>query len=249
LSIGPDFPQFTGFVFKLQANMDPRHRDCIAFLRICSGKFVKDLQVIHSRTGKTLQLTQPKKLFASQRETIEEAYPGDVIGLTNPGLLLIGDTVSTLKNINLPPIPSFAPEIFAYLRNNQPSKYKQFHKGMKALQEEGAIQILQPADPRLLHPVLAAVGALQLEVVQYRLKAEYDVDTTIDSLPYTRARWVVGGFDALGKDPSFRDAVIATDVLNEPVLLFRNEWAIGVFTDNNPNLRLSKTSTAHGFES
>jgi peptide chain release factor 3 len=227
--VGPEYPEFTGFVFKLQANMDPRHRDCIAFLRICSGVFSKDMQVFHSRTGKSFQLSQPKKLFGSQRETLESAYPGDVIGLTNPGMLSIGDTVSTIRNVQLPPIPSFAPELFACLRNLKPSKYKQFHKGMKALQEEGAIQILQPADDIVRNPILAAVGQLQLEVVQYRLQAEYDVDTAIDSLPYTLARWVVGGWEALGKERNFREIMLANDLHDQPVMLFKSPWSLKIF--------------------
>lgn len=246
--VGPGYPEFTGFVFKLQANMDPRHRDCIAFLRICSGIFSKDMQVFHSRTGKSFQLSQPKKLFGSQRETLESAYPGDVIGLTNPGMLSIGDTVSTIRNVQLPPIPSFAPELFACLRNLKPSKYKQFHKGMKALQEEGAIQILQPADDIVRNPILAAVGQLQLEVVQYRLQAEYDVDTAIDSLPYTLARWVVGGWEALGKERNFREIMLANDLHEQPVMLFKSPWSLKIFNEKYPDIELSKTSTVNSFE-
>lgn len=246
--VGPEYPEFTGFVFKLQANMDPRHRDCIAFLRICSGIFSKDMQVFHSRTGKSFQLSQPKKLFGSQRETLESAYPGDVIGLTNPGMLSIGDTVSTIRNVQLPPIPSFAPELFACLRNLKPSKYKQFHKGMKALQEEGAIQILQPADDIVRNPILAAVGQLQLEVVQYRLQAEYDVDTAIDSLPYTLARWVVGGWEALGKERNFREIMLANDLHEQPVMLFKSPWSLKIFNEKYPDIELSKTSTVNSFE-
>lgn len=246
--VGPGYPEFTGFVFKLQANMDPRHRDCIAFLRICSGVFSKDMQVFHSRTGKSFQLSQPKKLFGSQRETLESAYPGDVIGLTNPGMLSIGDTVSTIRNVQLPPIPSFAPELFACLRNLKPSKYKQFHKGMKALQEEGAIQILQPADDIVRNPILAAVGQLQLEVVQYRLQAEYDVDTAIDSLPYTLARWVVGGWEALGKERNFREIMLANDLHDQPVMLFKSPWSLKIFNEKYPDIELSKTSTVNSFE-
>jgi peptide chain release factor 3 len=246
--VGPEYPEFTGFVFKLQANMDPRHRDCIAFLRICSGVFSKDMQVFHSRTGKSFQLSQPKKLFGSQRETLESAYPGDVIGLTNPGMLSIGDTVSTIRNVQLPPIPSFAPELFACLRNLKPSKYKQFHKGMKALQEEGAIQILQPADDIVRNPILAAVGQLQLEVVQYRLQAEYDVDTAIDSLPYTLARWVVGGWEALGKERNFREIMLANDLHDQPVMLFKSPWSLKIFNEKYPDIELSKTSTVNSFE-
>lgn len=246
--VGPEYPEFTGFVFKLQANMDPRHRDCIAFLRICSGVFNKDMQVFHSRTGKTFQLSQPKKLFGSQRETLEAAYPGDVIGLTNPGMLSIGDTVSTVRNIQLPPIPSFAPELFACLRNLKPSKYKQFHKGMKALQEEGAIQILQPADESVRNPILAAVGQLQLEVVQYRLQAEYDVEAAIDPLPYTLARWVVGGWDALGKERYFREVLLSNDLHEQPVMLFKSPWSLKIFNEKYPEVELSKTSTVNTFE-
>lgn len=247
--VGPSYPGFSGFVFKLQANMDPRHRDCVAFLRICSGAYDKDAQVYHSRTGKLIQLAQPKKLFGSQRESIEEAFPGDVIGLTNPGLFLIGDTVSAERNLALPPIPTFAPEMFAGLRNNKPSKYKQFHKGIKALQEEGAIQIFQDANQMSSNPILAAVGALQFEVVQYRLESEYDVDTTLEPLPYTIARWVVGGWDVLDKDSRWGDNTVVMDLLEEPVILFKSDWTFKRFQEKFPEIELSKTSYHTGVDS
>jgi peptide chain release factor 3 len=211
--------------------------------------FVKDAQVYHSRTGKLIQLAQPKKLFGSQRESIDEAFPGDVIGLTNPGLFLIGDTVSAERNLALPPIPTFAPEMFAGLRNNKPSKYKGFHKGIKALQEEGAIQIFQDANQMSSNPILAAVGALQFEVVQYRLESEYDVDTTLEPLPYTIARWVVGGWDVLDKDSRWGDNTVVMDLLEEPVILFKSDWTFKRFQEKFPDIELSKTSYHTGVDS
>ena len=158
--VSPTYPEFTGFVFKLQANMDPKHRDRIAFVRVCSGKFKKDMVVKHARTGKSIRLSRPQKLFAQERESVEYAYPGDVIGLNNPGAFTIGDTVYTGEKLVYPAIPSFSPEQFAYLRNADPRQYKNFNKGVAELQEEGAVQILYSTDESKREPILAAVGQL-----------------------------------------------------------------------------------------
>jgi len=188
--LDPTYPDFTGFVFKLQANMDPKHRDRVAFVRVCTGKFEKDMVVNHARTGKTIRLSRPQKLFAQDRAVIEEAYPGDVIGLNNPGVFAIGDTIYMGKKLEYEGIPCFSPELFAYLRNPNPSKFKQFQKGVSELQEEGAVQILSSIDEFKRDPILAAVGQLQFEVVQFRLLSEYGVETTLEPLAYSLARWV-----------------------------------------------------------
>src|SRR6476469_3672736 len=151
--IPPTYPEFSGFVFKLQANMDPKHRDRVAFVRVCTGKFEKDMIVNHARSGKTVRLSRPQKLFAQDRESIEDAYPGDVIGLNNPGVFAIGDTIYTGKKLEYEGIPCFSPEIFAYLRNPNPSKFKQFHKGVSELREEGAVQIMYSADEAKRDPI------------------------------------------------------------------------------------------------
>ncbi|MBY0549011.1 MAG: peptide chain release factor 3 [Candidatus Obscuribacterales bacterium] len=242
-TIDPVYPEFTGFVFKLQANMDPKHRDRIAFVRICSGIFVKDMAVKNSRTGRTVVLNQPKKLFASERGSIERAYPGDVIGLNNPGAFTIGDTISTGKGVKFPGIPSFAPELFAYLENKEPSKYKQFHQGVSALQEEGAIQILWQTEGDTRTPILAAVGALQFEVVQFRLQAEYKVATILRPFDVRQALWVSDGWGALNASNRERcNFTVTNDMNDDPVLLFKQNWDLNWFREKNPNLTLSPIS-------
>ncbi|MFM2429543.1 MAG: hypothetical protein RLZZ511_756 [Cyanobacteriota bacterium] len=237
--IEPTYPEFTGFVFKLQANMDPRHRDRVAFVRVCSGKFEKDMTVNHARTGKSVRLSRPQKLFAQDREVIEEAYPGDVIGLNNPGMFAIGDTIYLGRKLEYEGIPCFSPELFAFLRNPNPSKFKQFNKGVSELQEEGAVQIMYSADEAKRDPILAAVGQLQMEVVQFRLQNEYGVETQLDWLPYQVARWVLDGWEALEKVGRIFNTVVVKDLWGRPVLLFKNEWNCQQLQGDHPELRLS----------
>jgi peptide chain release factor 3 len=238
--ISPEYPEFTGFVFKLQANMDPRHRDRIAFVRICSGKFEKDMVVNHARLNRPIRLSYPQKLFAQERISIDEAYPGDVIGLNNPGLFTIGDTLYTGPKLRYAGIPSFSPELFAYLKNPNPSKFKQFQKGVSELREEGAVQIMYSLDESKRDPIVAAVGQLQFEVLQYRLEHEYNVETRLEMLPYTLARWVENGWEALRDLPSLFNTLIVKDVQDRPVLLFKNEWTLQQFVSSNPKIKLSK---------
>ncbi len=235
----PTYPEFSGFVFKLQANMDPKHRDRVAFIRVCTGKFEKDMTVNHSRSGKLIRLSRPQKLFAQDRESIDYAYPGDVIGLNNPGVFAIGDTIYNGQKIEYEGIPSFSPELFATLRNPNPSKFKQFHKGVSELREEGAVQIMYSADETKREPILAAVGQLQFEVVQFRLLQEYGVETLLDLLPYSVARWVTGGWEALEKVGRLFNTVTVKDSLGRPVLLFRNEWNCQQVEGDHPELKLS----------
>lgn len=237
--IEPTYPEFSGFVFKLQANMDPKHRDRVAFVRVCSGKFEKDMTVNLARTGKTVRLSRPQKLFAQDREVIEEAYPGDVIGLNNPGVFAIGDTIYNGQKLEYEGIPCFSPELFAYLRNPNPSKFKQFRKGVSELREEGAVQIMYSADEAKRDPILAAVGQLQFEVVQFRLQNEYGVEATIESLPYTVARWVDGGWEALQKVGRIFNTLTVKDSWERPVLLFRNEWNCQQLQADHPELKLN----------
>jgi peptide chain release factor 3 len=231
--------EFSGFVFKLQANMDPKHRDRVAFVRVCSGKFEKDMVVNHARSGKTVRLSHPQKLFAQGRESLEEAFPGDVIGLNNPGVFAIGDTIYQGQRLEYEGIPCFSPEIFAYLKNPNPSKYKPFQKGVLELREEGAVQIMFSADAAKRDPILAAVGQLQFEVVQFRLKNEYNVDTTLELLPYSVARWIAGGWEALEKAGRLFNTVVVKDSWERPVLLFRNEWNCQQIAADHPELKLS----------
>ncbi|OKH36069.1 peptide chain release factor 3 [[Phormidium ambiguum] IAM M-71] len=240
--IPPTYPEFSGFVFKLQANMDPKHRDRVAFVRVCTGKFEKDMVVNHARSGKTVRLSRPQKLFAQDRESIEEAYPGDVIGLNNPGVFAIGDTIYTGQKLEYEGIPCFSPELFAYLRNPNPSKFKQFRKGVSELREEGAVQIMYSADEAKRDPILAAVGQLQLEVVQFRLLNEYGVETSLDYLPYSLARWVAGGWEALEKVGRLFNTITVKDSWGRPVLLFKNEWNLHQVMGDHPSLKLNNTA-------
>lgn len=240
--VPPTREDFSGFVFKLQANMDPKHRDRIAFVRVCSGKFEKDMVVSHARSGKSVRLSHPQKLFGQGRESLEEAFPGDVIGLNNPGVFAIGDTIYQGKRLEYEGIPCFSPEIFAYLKNPNPSKYKQFQKGVSELREEGAVQIMFSADESKRDPILAAVGQLQLEVVQYRLQNEYNVDTRLEPLPFSVARWVDGGWEALENVGRLFNTVTVKDSWDRPVLLFRNEWNCQQTEADHPELKLSTTA-------
>jgi peptide chain release factor 3 len=237
--IEPTYREFSGFVFKLQANMDPRHRDCLAFVRVCSGKFVKDMLVTHTRTGKTIRLARPQKLFAREREAIDEAYAGDVIGLNNPGAFAIGDTIYTGPKVVYPGIPSFSPELFANLRNPNPAQSKKFQKGVAQLEEEGAVQILRPVEAATQEPILAAVGQLQFEVVQFRLSSEYGVETRLEPLPFMAARWVTEGWDALKRTDRLFEVFTAQDRFERPVLLFRSDWHLRRVEENHPDLKLT----------
>ena len=240
--MAPTYPEFTGFVFKLQANMDPKHRDRVAFVRVCTGKFEKDMTVKHARTGKTIRLSRPQKLFAQGRESIESAYAGDVIGLNNPGVFAIGDTIYNGKKLEYEGIPCFSPEIFAYLKNPNPSKFKQFQKGMTELREEGAIQIMYSTDEFKRDPILAAVGQLQFDVVQFRMLNEYGVETKLELLPYSLARWVAGGWEALEKAGRLFNAIAVKDNWGRPVLLFKNQWNMQQILEDFPELKLNSTA-------
>ncbi|CCH67728.1 Peptide chain release factor 3 [Richelia intracellularis HH01] len=237
--IPPTYPEFSGFVFKLQANMDPKHRDRVAFIRVCTGKFEKDMTVVHARTGRNIRLSRPQKLFAQERVSINNAYPGDVIGLNNPGMFAIGDTIYTGKKLEYEGIPYFSPELFASLRNPNPSKFKQFQKGVSELREEGAVQIMYSLDEAKRDPILASVGQLQLEVVQFRLQNEYGVETILEVLPYSIARWVDGGWEALEKVGRIFNTTTVKDIEERPVLLFRNEWNCQQLGTDHPGLKLS----------
>ena len=237
--VDPLRPGFSGFVFKLQANMDPRHRDRVAFVRVCSGKFEKDMTVQHARSGRAIRLSRPQKLFGQEREVVEDAYPGDVIGLNNPGMFAIGDTLYSGTRVEYEGIPCFSPEIFAWLRNPNPSAFKSFRKGVNELREEGAVQILYDTDQSKRDPILAAVGQLQMEVVQYRLEHEYGVATRLEPLDFTVARWVSCGWPALEAVGRIFNCKTVRDAWGRPVLLFRNTWNLNQLREDHPDLELS----------
>jgi len=239
--ITPENPAFSGFIFKIQANMDPKHRDRIAFLRVCSGKFERDMTVHHSRTGKKVRLSSSHKLFGNERETLNEAYAGDVIGLVGHDSFGIGDTLTTDPKILYKEIPRFTPEAFAYLHNPNTAKFKQFRQGLDQLLQEGVIQALYLRDSAAKVPLLAAVGPLQFEVVQFRLESEYGAVSRLESAPWTVVRWFPAGtteeqLDAFSLPTGSR---IAYDVGKNPVVLFSNDWSSNYFAETNKGVELS----------
>jgi peptide chain release factor 3 len=235
--VSPASEQFSGFVFKIQANMDPRHRDRIAFLRVCSGKFERDMTVRNVRTGKDVRVTRAMKLFASDREVVDEAYAGDVVGLANPGNFSIGDTLCTGSPVAYDRIPSFAPEHFASVRNIDTGAYKSFQKGVAQLAEEGAIQVFHAAGQVRSEPIFAAVGELQFEVAKYRLAAEYNVKTEFYRLPFSLARRVVGDAAAIASGTWPSNAKLVEDVAGNPIALFESEWSMRLAEEWNASLR------------
>ena len=237
--IDPLEPRFSGFIFKLQANMDPRHRDRVAFLRVCSGTFERDMVAHHARSGKAVRLSRPQKLFGQDRSVVDRAYPGDVIGLNNPGVFAIGDTLYQGRKVEYEGIPCFSPEIFSWLHNPNPSAFKGFRKGVNALREEGAVQILYDTDPGKRNPILAAVGQLQLEVVQHRLEHDYGVPTRLEPLGFTTARWLTGGWPALEALGRLFNCKAVRDSWNRPVLLFKNRWNLQQLQGDHPELALA----------
>ena len=236
--VQPTDAAFAAFVFKVQANMDPRHRDRMAFLRICAGRFEKGMTVQHARLGRRVSLTRPYRLFARERETVEEAYPGDVVGVVNPGLFTVGDTLYTGEPLAFDAIPRFPPEHFAVLRRPPLSRYKQFHTGVEQLEEEGVIGVLHALDRARGEPILAAVGDLQFDVVVARLRAEYGVETSTDRLPYTHARWITGDPAAVsGMRWTSRGVLRAVDRQGQPVALFSSVWELEYCVKENPEVR------------
>ena len=240
--IVPTRESFSGFVFKLQANMDPKHRDRVAFVRVCSGRFKKDMTVQHARTGKQIRLSRPQKIFGQDRAVVDDAYPGDVIGLNNPGMFSIGDTLFIGPRVEFEGIPCFSPEIFSWLRNPNPSAFKNFRKGVNELREEGAVQILYDKDQSKRDPILAAVGQLQLEVVQHRLASEYGVETRLEPMGYQVARWVKGGWPALDEVGRIFNCKTVQDAWLRPVLLFKNEWNLNQLKEDHPEMELNSVA-------
>ena len=231
--------EFSGFVFKIQANLDPRHRDRVAFVRVCSGRFQRDMEVIHPRTAKKLRLSRAHRVFGQDRVTMDEAFPGDVIGLVNPGEFQLGDTICEGKPINFEPLPQFSPEHFAILRTPDTSRRKQFHRGLDQLIEEGAIQMFLDTQSARREPMLAAVGELQFDVVRYRLEIEYNTPTEIEWLPYKLARWISGQSVCPKELRVPSSAVAVQDQLGFTAILFRSQWDANYFQGKNPDLPLT----------
>ncbi len=235
--IAPTRSKFSGFVFKIQANMDPAHRDRVAFLRVVSGKYVKGMSAMHSRLGKEVRLAKPTQFMAQERTAIDDAYPGDVIGLFDPGQYRIGDSLAEGELVMFEGVPRFSPEHFAVVRAKDPLRRKQMEKGLEQLAEEGTIQIFQQLQMGMKDPVVGVVGALQFEVLQYRIEHEYGANIIIDRLPFTHARWVVGkGFDPKSFDwEGNRQTVQDRD--GQPLVLFRDDWALQHAEEKHPDLK------------
>jgi peptide chain release factor 3 len=245
--VPPASEQFSGFIFKIQANMDPRHRDRVAFLRICSGRFERDMTVRNVRTGKDVRVTRAMKLFASDREVVDEAFAGDVVGLANPGSFAIGDTLCDgALPVAYDRIPTFAPEHFALVRNVDTGAYKSFQKGVAQLSEEGAIQVFYAAGQVRNEPIFAAVGELQFEVAKYRLASEYNVETQLTTLPYGIARLVEGETSAIAAATWPSNAKLVEDAAGTPLALFESDWSVRLAEEWNPLLRFVPFAERHG---
>ncbi len=239
---------FSAFVFKIQANMDPNHRDSLSFMRVCSGTFEKDMTVPNPRGGKPLRLSYPQKLFGQDRETVDVAYPGDIVGLVSHGNFRIGDTLTKVPNLVFNEIPRFPPEVFCYLHNSAPSKFKQFRDGLEQLLNEGVIQFFQMVGTVQKTVLLGAVGQLQFDVVKHRLETEYAAECRLEDSPFTQVRWLPlnsspDNFKGMYLGSNVR---LATDNDDQLVILFPDEWAVDYFVEKNPEIKLIKHSPLQG---
>lgn len=242
--VDPAENNFSAFVFKIQANMNKAHRDRIAFMRICSGKFEASMEVKHVQGGKIMRLSQPQQIMASERKILEEAYAGDIIGVFDPGVFSIGDTLCMPKeDFTYEGIPTFAPEHFARVRQVDTMKRKQFVKGITQIAQEGAIQIFQEYNTGMEEIIVGVVGVLQFDVLKYRLNNEYNVEIRLEPLPYEYIRWIENKeeFD-LDKLTGTSDMKKVKDMRGNPLLLFVNEWSVGMTVDRNKGLILTEFS-------
>ncbi len=238
--VSPDEDAFSGFVFKIQANMDPAHRDRIAFMRICSGCFSRGMRVRHHRTGKDMLISNPIIFMAQERESVEKAWPGDIIGIHNHGTIKIGDTFSEKEPLKYIGIPNFAPEHFRRVHLKTALKAKQLKKGLVQLAEEGAVQLFRPVMDNIF--VLGAVGVLQFDVAIARLKAEYGVDAAYETVGYTAARWVSS--DDKKQLAAFEKANrmnLALDMYGNLTYLAASEWRLEYAIKNWPEITFMKT--------
>jgi peptide chain release factor 3 len=245
MTINPASDEFSAFVFKIQANMNPKHRDRIAFVRIVSGKFERDMDVINGRTGEKVRLANSQRLFARERETVDDAFAGDVVGLVGNYDLLIGDTLSSKPGVTFDEIPRFAPECFSFLHNKSTAKYKRFRDGLQQLLKEGVASefvLIDTEGPQI--PLLGAVGPLQFEVLQYRLEGEYAAETRIEQANWSLARWLKPKEgDPLAPDarPALSlGAALARDSNGWLVALLPSEWALKTFSDKNEDWIISE---------
>ena len=240
--VDPFNKDFSAFVFKIQANMNKAHRDRIAFMRIVSGKFEAGMEVNHVQGGKKIRLTQPQQLMAQDRKIVEEAYAGDIIGVFDPGIFSIGDTLcASNEKFEFEGIPTFAPEHFARVRQVDTMKRKQFIKGVNQIAQEGAIQIFQEFNTGMEEIIVGVVGVLQFEVLTYRLQNEYNVEVILEKLPYEYIRWVENPQEVdVARIQGTSDMKRIKDLKDNPLLLFINSWSVGMVLERNPGLKLSE---------
>jgi peptide chain release factor 3 len=240
--IDPMTEDFSAFVFKIQANMNKAHRDRIAFMRICSGKFEAGMEANHVQGGKKIRVSQPQQMMAQERHIVEEAYAGDIIGVFDPGIFSIGDTICTSnEKFAFEGIPTFAPEHFARVRQMDTMKRKQFIKGISQIAQEGAIQIFQEFNTGMEEIIVGVVGVLQFEVLEYRLKNEYNVDIKLETLPYEHIRWIENPQEIdVSRIVGTSDMKKIKDLKDNPLLLFVNSWSVGMVLERNENLKLSE---------
>ena len=242
--IAPDSDIFSAFVFKIQANMNKAHRDRVAFMRICSGRFEKDMEVFHVQSGRKVRISQPQQLMAQEREIVEEAYAGDILGVFDPGIFSIGDTIVTCGNkFAFKGIPTFAPEHFALVRQKDTMKRKQFVKGMDQIAQEGAIQIFHEPDSGMEEVIVGVVGTLQFDVLKYRLENEYNVEIIMSPTPFQYIRWITSEVDVKSLDLA-SDTKVVADFRNNLLLLFRSEWSIDWALEHNKGLTLQDFGNA-----
>ena len=240
--IDPVKEDFSAFVFKIQANMNKAHRDRIAFMRICSGKFTAGMESFHVQGGKKIRLSQPQQMMAQERHIVEEAYAGDIIGVFDPGIFSIGDTIcNSNKKFAFEGIPTFAPEHFARVRQIDTMKRKQFIKGISQIAQEGAIQIFQEFNTGMEEIIVGVVGVLQFEVLEYRLKNEYNVDIKLEPLPYEHIRWIENPEEInMSRIVGTSDMKKIKDLKDNPLLLFVNSWSVNMVLERNEGLKHSE---------
>jgi peptide chain release factor 3 len=245
--IEPGIEPFTGFVFKVQANMDPRHRDRVAFLRVCSGRYAAGLDVVHVRTGKAFKLAPPQQFLGRERAFTEEALPGDVVGVHDRGSLRIGDTLAVPhapkadggKLLEYVGIPRFAPQHFARILSKDPLRRKALDKGLRELSDEGAAQVFYADSAMGPLPVIGAVGLLQFDVMVHRLQNEYGAPCTLENMPYRYPRWVTGPEEAIKRFGESQDLTLLTDAKDNKVLVFRDEWRLRYALEKGVEMGLS----------
>ena len=240
--VEPVQESFSGFVFKIQANMNKAHRDRIAFMRVCSGRFDAQANVKHVQSGRVMRLQQPQQIMADERKILSEAYGGDIIGVFDPGNFSIGDTLCDPKmDVCYEGIPTFAPEHFARVRQVDTMKRKQFVKGVEQIAQEGAIQIFQEIASGMEEIIVGVVGVLQFDVLKYRLENEYNVEIRLEPLPYEHIRWIVNKNEIdVAKLTGTSDMKKVQDLKGNPLLLFVNAWSVGMTEERNPDLKLSE---------